>query len=134
MRRSHTRLLGLDVLSVAAGAAALPTGATGMPADHHAALAARPMRVEGASEAIVRATVTGPQCFAPELFAAIEDYHNPRLKRLRDDYGLDKVVAGEPNEFRRLLKLRHWVHSRWPIDNEQGFGGDAFAILEKAKT
>ena len=93
----------------------------------------RPMQVEAASEAIVRATVCGPAFHAPEIFAAIEDYHNPRLKRLRDEYGLEKVVAGEPNEFRRLLKLRHWVHTRWPIDNDQKEGGDAFAILEKAK-
>jgi len=92
-----------------------------------------PMQVEAASEAIVRATVCGPAFHAPEIFAAIEDYHNPRLKRLRDEYGLEKVVAGEPNEFRRLLKLRHWVHTRWPIDNDQKEGGDAFAILEKAK-
>ena len=91
------------------------------------------MQVEAASEAIVRATVCGPAFHAPEIFAAIEDYHNPRLKRLRDEYGLEKVVAGEPNEFRRLLKLRHWVHTRWPIDNDQKEGGDAFAILEKAK-
>jgi hypothetical protein len=47
---------------------------------------------------------------------------------------LEKVVAGEPDEFSRLLKLRHWVHSRWPIDNNQTFDGDAFEILEKAKT
>ena len=94
----------------------------------------RPLPIEAASEGIVRAGVHGPQFYAPEIFAAIEDYHNPRLRRLRDEYGLEKVVSGESNEFRRLLKLRHWVHSRWPIDNNQQEGGDAFAILEKAKT
>jgi transglutaminase superfamily protein len=94
----------------------------------------RPLQVAAASEAIVRATVTGPQFYAPEVFAAIEDYHNPRLKRLRQEYGLERVTEGEPEEFRRLLKLRHWVHTRWPIDNEQQEGGDAFSILEKAKT
>jgi hypothetical protein len=93
----------------------------------------RPMQIDAASDAIVRATVGGPRFYAPEIFAAIEDYHNPRLKRLREEYGLEKVVAGEPDEFRRLLKLRHWVHTRWPIDNDQKEGGDAFAILEKAK-
>jgi hypothetical protein len=93
----------------------------------------RSMQVDAASEAIVRAMISGPRFYAPEIFAAIEDYHNPRLKRLREEYGLEKVVAGEPHEFRRLLKLRHWVHTRWPIDNDQKEGGDAFAILEKAK-
>ena len=100
---------------------------------HSLSADSRPMQVEAASEAIVRATVSGPPFYAPEIFAAIEDYHNPRLKRLREEYGLEKVVAGEPHEFRRLLKLRHWVHTRWPIDNDQKEGGDAFAILEKAK-
>ena len=94
----------------------------------------RPMHIESASGAIARATVSGPRFYPPEVFAAIEDYHNPRLKRLRDEYGLEKVIAGEPNEFRKLLMLRHWVHTRWPIDNDQKEGGDAFAILEKAKT
>ena len=56
----------------------------------------RPMQVEAASEAIVRATVCGPAFHAPEIFAAIEDYHNPRLKRLRDEYGLEKVVQVNP--------------------------------------
>ncbi|NWG13986.1 MAG: transglutaminase domain-containing protein [Acidobacteria bacterium] len=94
----------------------------------------RSMPVDEASDAIVRATLSGPRFHAPELIAAVEDYHNPRLKRLRDEYGLEKVTAGEPSEFRKLLKLRHWVHTRWPIDNDQKEGGDAFAILEKAKT
>ena len=100
---------------------------------HSPSADSRPMQVEAASQAILRATVSGPAFYAPEIFAAIEDYHNPRLKRLREEYGLEKVVAGEAYEFRRLLKLRHWVHTRWPIDNDQKEGGDAFAILEKAK-
>src|SRR5262245_40295960 len=94
----------------------------------------RVLQVDAASEAIVRATVTGPQFYPPEIFAAIEDYHNPRFKQLREEYALDKVVAGEPEEFRRLLKLRHWVHTRWPIDHNQQEGGDAVAILDTAKT
>jgi len=81
----------------------------------------------------VRAAVSGPQFHGPELFAAVEDYHNPRLKRLRDEYGLDKVLAGEPSEFKKLLKLRHWVHTRWQIDNDQEFDGDAFAISKRRR-
>ena len=63
----------------------------------------------------------------------VEDPASPLVKRLRTEYRLDDVVKGETNEFRKLLKLRHWVHSRWHIDNEQNFNGDVFAILEKAK-
>ena len=40
----------------------------------------------------------------------------------------------ETNEFQRILKLGHWVHGRWPVDNDENVSGDAFAILEKAKT
>jgi hypothetical protein len=94
----------------------------------------RPLRIDGGSGAIVRAVLTGPAFHAPEHFPGIEDCHNPRVKRLREEYRLDEIVAGETNEFRRMLKLRHWVHTRWPIDNDQNFDGDAFAILEKAKT
>lgn len=94
----------------------------------------RPLRIDRAGEGIVGATVTGSEFRAPELFQGFEDYYHPRLKRMCDDYSLNKIVEGEPSEFRRMLKLRHWVHSRWPIDNDQNFSGDAFAILEKAKT
>ena len=123
MRYSFIILFTFAVLALAATVA-------------HAALSkeeSRPLTIEGAADSIGRATVTGPRFHGPEVFAGIEDYHNPRLKRLRDEYGLDKVVAGETNEFRRILKLRNWVHSRWHIDNDQNFNGDAFAILEKAK-
>jgi len=63
----------------------------------------------------------------------VEDPASPDVKRLREEYRLDDVVIGETSEFRKMLKLRHWVHSRWHIDNEQNFNGDVFAILEKAK-
>lgn len=96
--------------------------------------AAGPLPIHGAGPQIVQATVSGPQFHAPELFHSFEDYYNPRLKKLRDDYQLDKVVEGEPNEFLRILKLRQWVHTRWEFDFHQDFKGDAFAILEKAKT
>jgi hypothetical protein len=39
-------------------------------------------------------------------------------------------IAGEENEFQKILKLRHWVHRQWPIDDDQPFSGDAFAILK----
>ena len=95
---------------------------------------ARPLVISGAGPEIRQATITGPQFHAPELLHSFEDYYNPRLKRLRDEYQLEKVVEGEPNDFRRILKLRNWVHQRWTFDFDQNFKGDAFAILEKAKT
>ena len=94
----------------------------------------RPLRIENASAGITEATISGPQFHAPKALRSFEQFQSPRIKRLRKEYGLDEVVEGETNEFRKMLKLRHWVHSRWPIDNEQQFSGDAFEILEKAKT
>lgn len=82
----------------------------------------------------MKATVSGPEFGASTLFVGVEDPASPVAKRLRKEYRLDDVVIGETSEFRKLLKLRHWVHSRWQIDNEQNFNGDVFAILEKAKT
>jgi hypothetical protein len=78
--------------------------------------------------------VRGPQFHSPRSTEDFEDFASPSIKRLREEYRLDDVVRGETNEFRKLLKLRHWVHTRWPIDNDQNFSGDVFAILEKAKT
>jgi predicted GH43/DUF377 family glycosyl hydrolase len=94
----------------------------------------RPLVIGAARPEIAQATIAGPHFQAPALFHTFEDYYNPRLKRLRDDYELEKVVEGEPSEFRRILKLRHGVHQRWKFDFDQNFKGDAFAILEKAKT
>jgi hypothetical protein len=122
----------LSLLAAAAAAAASMVYSQHSPAP--VADGQRPMAIEAASSAIVKATLGGPKFHPPEIFAAVEDHHNPRLKRLRDENGLEKVVAGERTEFRRQLKVRHWVHTRWPIDNDQKEGGDAFAILEKAKT
>jgi hypothetical protein len=77
--------------------------------------------------------IRGPQFHGPRSSDDFEDFASPRIPRLREEYRLDEVVRGETSEFQKLLKLRHWVHSRWPIDNDQNFSGDAFAILEKAK-
>jgi hypothetical protein len=55
--------------------AGITTQAAGakLPADE------RPLHIERASKAMVRATLEGPRFYAPELFTAIEDCHNPRL-------------------------------------------------------
>ena len=50
------------------------------PGDAHAP---RPLPIQGASPAIVRATVSGPRFHAPELSPGIEDYHNPRRLEVR---------------------------------------------------
>jgi hypothetical protein len=103
-------------------------------AEDSASPPSQPLTIENAGASIVEATISGPEFRAPQEFHGFERFESPRIKRLREEYELGQAVAGETNEFRKLLRLRHWVHSRWPIDNEQRFSGDAFAILEQAKT
>lgn len=126
MKRKLLTLLILSGTVLASPGAAQP--------ERPAAAEPRPLPIAGRDAGIESAVVAGPRFYPPELFHGFEDFHHPRLRRLRKEYGLRKVVAGETDELRKMLKLRQWVHSRWPIDNSQDFSGDAFAILEKAKT
>ncbi len=89
-----------------------------------AAARIRPLPIAGAGPEIEQSTITGPQFHAPDMIHSFEEYHNPRLARLREQYAPDEVVAGEADEFRRILKLRHWVHGRWKFDFNQNFKGD----------
>jgi hypothetical protein len=93
----------------------------------------RPLEIENADASLVKAEILGPEFASSTLFVGVEDPASPVVKRLREEYRLDDVIVGESSEFRKLLKLRHWVHSRWHIDNDQNFNGDVFAILERAK-
>jgi hypothetical protein len=86
--------------------------------------------IKNTDEVVIR----GPRLHAPRFSEDFEDFASPRIAQLRKQYRLDEVVRGETSEFKKMLKLRHWVHSRWHIDNDQKFLGDAFEILEKAKT
>ena len=82
---------------------------------------------------ILKAEVTGLEFHGPYWFSGFEDYYNPRLREIRRKYRIDGAVRGETNEWRKILKLRNWVKSRWHVDNGQSRGGDAFDILELAK-
>jgi hypothetical protein len=93
----------------------------------------RLLSIEGADGRIADAAVAGPEAWFPEFFYGFEEYYNPRLRGLRRRYGIDAAVDGETDEFQKILRLRHWVHSQWRIDNNNNYHGDAFAILEKAK-
>src|SRR4051794_21650629 len=72
----------------------------------------RPLHVNDGDAGILAATISGPEFAASSLFLGVEDPTSPVVKRLRTEYRLDDVVEGESNEFRKMLKLRHWVHSR----------------------
>ena len=78
--------------------------------------------------------VDNPARHGNELFPAFEDYHNPRVRELRERYGLEAVVEGLDGEFERILALRHWIKSKIAIDNENPTPARAetFAILDAA--
>ena len=78
--------------------------------------------------------VDNPRYCGNEIFRAFENYYSPRMRQLRARYGLDAVVAGETDEWKRILLLRHWIKSNIAIDNENPTPtrGDTFAILDAA--
>lgn len=76
--------------------------------------------------------LSGPPAHLPTLYTGFEDYHHPRLARLRDRYKIDEAVDGVVGEFDRFLSLRNWVHSQWVLDQSQTVSGDALEILEQA--
>jgi hypothetical protein len=78
--------------------------------------------------------VANPRYCGNEMFRAFENYYSPRVRQLRARYGLDAVVAGETNEWKRILLLRHWIKSHIAIDNDNPTQtrGDTFAILDAA--
>jgi len=78
--------------------------------------------------------VDNPKYCGNELFRAFENYYSPRIRELRSRYKLDDVVAGESDEWKRILLLRHWIKSNITIDNNNPTQtrGDTFAILDAA--
>ena len=88
----------------------------------------------GQSKRFVILDVENPRYCGNELFRSFENYYSPRIKQLRDRYGLDSVVTGESDEWKRILLLRHWIRSNIAIDNDNPTQtrGDTFAILDAA--
>ena len=88
----------------------------------------------GQSRQFVVLDVENPRYCGNELFRAFENYYSPRISQLRSRYGLDAVVAGESDEWKRILLLRHWIKSNIAIENDNPTQtrGDTFAILDAA--
>jgi len=88
----------------------------------------------GESGRFVVLDVENPRYCGNELFRAFENYYSPRIGQLRSRYGLDAIVAGESDEWKRILLLRHWIKSNIAIedDNPTQTRQDAFAILDAA--
>jgi hypothetical protein len=89
------------------------------------ALVNRRIGIRNGDEQIHHTTIIGPMARLRGVLFGFEDYDNPRVARLRREYKIDRAVPGGKSEFRRILKLRRWVATRWPINNAQ----DAFICL-----
>ncbi len=78
--------------------------------------------------------VANPAYHSNQLFFAFENYYSPRMNALREKYGLDAVVAGETDEWMRILLLRNWIHAHIRIENDHPTPTrqEPFAILDAA--
>ena len=97
-------------------------------------LVATSLTSAGESGRFVVVPVENPRYRGNEIFRAFENYYSPRIRELRVRYGLDAVMAGETDEWKRILLLRHWIKSNISIDNDNPTQtrGDTFAILDAA--
>lgn len=82
----------------------------------------------------VVADVANPVMRINEAFPAYENLRHPRCQELGRKYRLDAVVAGEGDEWRRILLLRHWIKAHIRINNAHPTPAreDAFSILDAA--
>jgi hypothetical protein len=87
---------------------------------------------EGADYRLVE--VENPVFRENELFVSHEDLRSPRFSELIQRYALDKIVADETGEFKRILLLRNWIKKNIAIENVNPTQtrGDAFGILDAA--
>lgn len=78
--------------------------------------------------------VENPDFRPSQLFLSFEDLRSSRFAELKSRYRLDEVVAGETDELRRILLLRHWLKTNIGIENVNPTPtrGDAFGILDAA--
>ncbi len=83
---------------------------------------------EGVTYRVV--SVENPAYRQNELFTSFEDISSPRFQVVRDSYPLADLIAGEEDEFQRILLLRNWVHKQLVIDKSKPVPeGDALVYL-----
>jgi hypothetical protein len=55
--------------------------------------------------------VGNPEYIPNTAFYSSEDLSSPKFKHLITKYQLDTVIKGETDEFKKILRLRHWIKS-----------------------
>lgn len=57
----------------------------------------------------------------------------PKLRKLRERYGLEALVRGSDTDLEKVRRLCAWVHLRWPHDGlNEPSSPDPLTILEEA--
>lgn len=90
-----------------------------------------PARAAGRARVEKRPDTALPPASVPFAYQA----PSPRLKLLRERYGLDKVIAPGKTEMEQLMLLRWWVRNQWHTAWQGGAEGwmppwDSLVILE----
>jgi hypothetical protein len=74
------------------------------------------------------------QDVAGYTFLYEQTQQNEYLQTLREQYELDKVVAGAANDTEKALRIVNWVHQQWQHNgSNEPSKSDALTILEEAK-
>jgi hypothetical protein len=90
-------------------------------------------RASAFGEGYVMAPASNPEYRPNKLFGPPEDLASPRFVGLREKYRLDDVVKGEPDEFKRILLLRHWLRGHVVVDRRKpAVEWDALRMLEES--
>jgi hypothetical protein len=74
------------------------------------------------------------QDVAGYTFLYEQTQQNEYLQTLREQYELDKVVAGAANDTEKALRIVNWVHQQWQHNgSNEPSKSDALTILEEAR-
>lgn len=81
----------------------------------------------------------GSPAASPELRTAVPALAGPApdayLARLRDEYGLDTLVAGATSDLERVRRMSRWVRRQWEHNGtNEPTHSDPLAILAEART
>jgi hypothetical protein len=76
--------------------------------------------------------VDNPKYCANTLFLNQEDITSERFKEILRLYKIDQLIAGEKDEFKKMLILRHWLHEHIVADKSKpAVGDEALAYLKE---
>ena len=79
--------------------------------------------VEGALPGFHLLREGGSERSAGRIPFVYEDTNSAHLRKFRDEYRLDIVIAGEPDEYQAMLRLGGWLGTRWDHGTDEVPGG-----------